>query len=98
MRRALGASTPGSCNLLVFFLNFVEKTAKRNLEPEKILDKPRKSFITSSLSLSLKCALRESGCRIGYDSKKMSRYHFWQSMSRDANVEVLHCPPCITNS
>ena len=31
-----------------------------------------------SSSLSLKCALRESGCRIT----------FWRSVSRDTNVEV----------
>ena len=41
-----------------------------------------------SSSLSLKCALRESGCRIGYERTKMSLDHFWRSISRDTNVEV----------
>ena len=44
--------------------------------------------ISSSSSLSLKCALRESCCRIGYEPTKMSRDHFWRSISRDTNVEV----------
>ena len=35
-----------------------------------------------SSSLSLKCALRESGCRIGHELTKMSRDHFWRSISR----------------
>ena len=38
--------------------------------------------------LSLVRALRESGRRIGYELKKMSRDHFWRSISRDTNVEV----------
>ena len=42
----------------------------------------------ASSSLSLKCAFRESGCRIGYEPTKMSRDHFWRSISRDINVEV----------
>ena len=41
-----------------------------------------------SSSLYLKCALRKSGCRIGYEPTKMSRDHFWRSISRDTNVEV----------
>ena len=44
--------------------------------------------ISFSSSLSFKCALRESGCRIGYEPTKMSRDHFWRSISRDTNVEV----------
>ena len=46
-----------------------------------------------SLSLSLKCALRESGCRIGYVPTKMSREHFWRSISRDTNVAVSALSP-----
>ena len=49
----------------------------------------------ASSSLSPKCALRESGCRIGYDPTKMCRDHFWQSMSRDTNVEVSALSPLI---
>ena len=41
-----------------------------------------------SSSLSLKCALRECGCRIYYEPTKTSRDHFWRSISRDTNVEV----------
>ena len=44
--------------------------------------------ISSSSSLSLKYALRESGCRIGYEPTKMSQDHFWRSMPRDTNVDV----------
>ena len=39
-------------------------------------------------SFSLKCALKESGCRIGYEPTKMSRDPFWLSIYRDTNVEV----------
>ena len=39
-------------------------------------------------SLSLKCALRESGCRIGYEPTKMNRHPFWRSISSDTNAEV----------
>ena len=46
-------------------------------------------------SLSLKCALRESGCRIGYEPTKMSRDHFWLSISRDTNLEVSALSPCL---
>ena len=49
--------------------------------------------ISSSSSLSLKCALRESGCRISYEPTKMIRDHFWWSMSRDTNVEVSALSP-----
>ena len=52
------------------------------------------AFLTKgvfSSSLSLKCALRQSGCRIGYEPTKMSRDHFRRSISRETNVEVLHC-------
>ena len=41
-----------------------------------------------SSSLSLKRAVRESGCRIGYEPIKTSQDHFWWSISRDTNVEV----------
>ena len=44
---------------------------------------------SSSSSLSFKCALRESGCRIGCEPTKMSRDHFWRSISSDTNVEVI---------
>ena len=44
--------------------------------------------ISSLSSLSLKCATRESGCRIGYEPAKMIRDMFWRSISRDTNVEV----------
>ena len=47
----------------------------------------------ASSSLSLKFALRESGCRIGYEPTKMSRDQFWRSISRDTNVEVSASPP-----
>ena len=43
---------------------------------------------SSSSSLFCKCALRESGCRIGYESTKMSRDVFRRSISRDTNVEA----------
>ena len=43
-------------------------------------------FFSSSHSFTR--ALRERGCRIGYEAKTMSRDHFWLSMSRDTNVEV----------
>ena len=46
-----------------------------------------------SSSLSLNCALKESGCRIGYEPIKMSRDHFWRSISRDTNVEVSASSP-----
>ena len=49
----------------------------------KLLD-----ILRSSSSLSLKCALRESGCRICYELTRMSRYHFWRTISTDINVEV----------
>ena len=45
-------------------------------------------LVFSSSSLSLKCALREDGCRIGYEATKVSRDHFWRSIFRDTNVEV----------
>ena len=44
-----------------------------------------------SSSVSLKCALRESGCRIGYEPTKMTP--FWWSISRDTNVEVSALSP-----
>ena len=44
--------------------------------------------ISSSSSHSVKCALRESGGRIGCEATKTSRDHFWRSMSRDTNLEV----------
>ena len=40
-----------------------------------------------------KCALRESGCRIGYEPTRMSRDYFWWSISRDTNVEVSALSP-----
>ena len=43
---------------------------------------------SSSSSPSFKCALKESGCRIGYEPTKVSRDHLWRSISRDTNVEV----------
>ena len=42
----------------------------------------------SSLSHSLNYALRKSGCIIGYEPTKMSRDHFWRSISRNTNVEI----------
>ena len=54
----------------------------------------RKTLATSFLSsLSLQCVLRGSGCRIGYEPTKMSRDHFWRSISRDTNVEVSALSP-----
>ena len=50
------------------------------------------SFIFSS-SPFLKFALRESGCRIGYELTKMSRDHFWRSISSDNNMEVSALSP-----
>ena len=32
--------------------------------------------------------LTESGCKIGYEPTKMSRDHFWRSISSDTNMEV----------
>ena len=52
-----------------------------------------KANIFFSSSLSLKCALRESCCRIGYEPTKMSQHHFWRSISRDANVGVSALSP-----
>ena len=52
-----------------------------------------RSRIILSSSLSLKCALRESSCRIGCEPKKMSRDHFWRSISRETNVEVSALSP-----
>ena len=49
--------------------------------------------ISSSLHLSFKCALRESGCRIGYEPTTMNRDHFWRLISRDTNVEVSALSP-----
>ena len=49
-----------------------------------------------SSSLSLKCALRESGCRIGYEPTKMSGDRFWWSISRDTNVEVSALSPSLS--
>ena len=49
--------------------------------------------ISSSSSLSLKYALKESGCRICYEPKKMSRFRFWRSISRETNVEVSALSP-----
>ena len=54
---------------------------------EGMIDKQKSVF---SSSLSLKCALRESGCRIGYEPTNMSRDHFWRS--------ILHCPPKKVNN
>ena len=48
----------------------------------------RAEHVLFSSSLSLKFALRESGCRIGYEAAKMTRYHFWWSISRDTNVDI----------
>ena len=45
------------------------------------------------MSLSLKCALRESGCRIGYQPTKNELRLL--SISRDTNVEVSALSPCI---
>ena len=45
-------------------------------------------FLYFPSSLSLQCALRESGCRVSYEPTKMSRDHFWRSTSRDTKVEV----------
>ena len=49
--------------------------------------------------LSLKCALRESGCRIGYEPTKMNRDHFWRSIPRDTSLfpGFLHCPDTSKN-
>ena len=49
--------------------------------------------ISSSSSLSFNCALRESGCRIGYGPTRMSRDHFRRSIPRDTNVEVSALSP-----
>ena len=46
-----------------------------------------------SSNLSLKCALRKGGCRIGYEPTKMNRDHIWRSISRDTNVEVSALSP-----
>ena len=51
-------------------------------------------LVVFSSSLSLQCALRESGCRIGYEPTKMNRDHFWRLISRDTNVEVSALSPC----
>ena len=54
-------------------------------------------LIFFSLSLSFKCALRESSCRTGYEPTKMSQDHFWRSMFR-TNVEAsAFCNPLILN-
>ena len=34
-----------------------------------------------------------SGCRIGYEPTKMSRDHFWRSISRDSYMEVSALSP-----
>ena len=52
-------------------------------------------LVIHSSSLSLECALRESGCRIGYEPTKMIRDHFWRSISRDTNVEVSALSPLL---
>ena len=56
---------------------------------------PRLSCAFFSSSLSLKCALRESGCRIGCEPTTMSRDHFWRLTSRDTSVEVSASSPLI---
>ena len=38
--------------------------------------------------VAFKCALRESGCRICYESRKMSYDLFWQLISRNTNMEL----------
>ena len=43
----------------------------------------------------MKFALSESGCRIGNELAKMSRDHFWRSISRDTNVEVSALSPWV---
>ena len=45
--------------------------------------------------LSILCDLRGSGCEIGYEPTKMSRYHFWHSLSRDTNVGVSALSPIL---
>ena len=42
---------------------------------------------------SFKCALRESGCRIGYEPTKVNRDHFWPSISMDTNAEASALSP-----
>ena len=51
---------------------------------------------SSSSSLSIKCALRGSGGRTGYEPTKMNRDHFWRSISRETNVEVSALSPFAT--
>ena len=53
---------------------------------------------SSSSSLLFKCALRESGCKFGYEPTKMNRDHFWRSISRDTNVEISALSPEIMSS
>ena len=53
------------------------------------------ALLYSSSGLSLKCALRECGRRIGYEPTKMSRDDFWRSISRDTNVEVSAVSPLL---
>ena len=68
----------------------VDKSESRSLLAVDIQGHQRgfciRRSMSSSSSLSFKCALRESGCRIGYESTKASRDHFWRSISRDTNV------------
>ena len=63
-----------------------------------VLAKARTNRKFFSSSLSFKCALRESGCRIGSEPKKMSRDHFWRSISGDTNVGVSAMYPTAGNS
>ena len=63
---------------------------KHAVENANVFSSPFDFF---SSSLSLKCALRESGCRIDYEPTKMSRDPFWRSISRDTNVEISALSP-----
>ena len=71
----------------------------RALDPKKnicnfaALKARRMKLAAFFIEPSLKCPLRESGCRIGYELTKVSRDHFWRSMSRDTNVEVSALSP-----
>ena len=65
--------------------------AKRDFDLEAPCSK-QFNKVQSSLSLSLKCALRESGCRIGYKPTK-KELRSPMRMSRDTNVEVSALSP-----
>ena len=53
------------------------------------------SFSSSSSDLSFNSALREGGCRIGYEPTKVSLDHFRRSVSMGTNVEVSALSPWI---